>query len=98
MHFLGDPVESSYVRRLASIRPQQLIFQDDDTSLVGHNNVSEIICTTNAGEYDIPTNLVEMGRTKIELVYFIWNCAMDTAISTQDISSVSPLLMNICIL
>ncbi|WJX41397.1 hypothetical protein P8452_28755 [Trifolium repens] len=39
------------------IRPQQLIFQDDDASLMGHNNISEIICTTNAGEYDIPTNL-----------------------------------------
>ncbi|KAK2361723.1 hypothetical protein QL285_086844 [Trifolium repens] len=28
-----------------------------------------------------------MGRTKNELVYFIWNCAMDAAISTQDIKS-----------
>ncbi|KAK2433980.1 hypothetical protein QL285_019177 [Trifolium repens] len=26
-------------------------------------------------------------RTKNELVYFIWNCAMDAAISTQDIKS-----------
>ncbi|KAK2356281.1 hypothetical protein QL285_093628 [Trifolium repens] len=52
----GYPIETSYVRSIASIRPRQLTFQDYGSPLITNANVNEITCTTNGEDYDIPNN------------------------------------------